>query len=65
MTLYYTDKEAHFDLQAHLIKFGILAVSCKTYMGLNERAVRLMLPQSGEMPVLLEAMEKAIQALPE
>lgn len=65
MTLYYTGKEAHFDLQAHLIKFGILAVSCKTYMGLNERAVRLMLPQSGEMPVLLEAMEKAIQALPE
>ena len=44
MTLYYTGKEAHFDLQAHLIKFGILAVSCKTYMGLNERAVRLMLP---------------------
>ena len=64
MTLYYTGKEAHFDLQAHLIKFGILAVSCKTYMGLNERAVRLMLPQSGEMPVLLEAMDKAIQALP-
>lgn len=63
MMLYY-DGPAGFHLQRHLMRVGILTVSCETYEGLDSRAVRLMLPERNSMPLLLQLMEQAVQLLP-
>ena len=44
---------------------GLLTVSCESYVGLDSRAVRLMLPEREQMPLLLELLEKAVRTLPE
>lgn len=62
--LYYSDGGGAFHLQRHLMKHGILTVSCETYVGPGKEAVRIMLPESERMPLLLELMEKAVADLP-
>lgn len=63
LMLYYNGP-AGFHLQRHLMRVGILTVSCETYEGLDSRAVRLMLPERNSMPLLLQLMEQAVQLLP-
>ena len=64
MLLYYDHGDADFDLQAHFMKAGLLTVSCGTYEGLGPESIRLMLPQTEDMPLLLELLERSIQSLP-
>lgn len=64
MMLYYEGGGEDFHLQKHLMEFGILTVSCQSYVGLDTRAVRLMLPEPAVMPLLLELLERAVKALP-
>ena len=46
------------------MQYGILTVSCESYVGVGKEAVRIMLPESEKMPILMELMEKAVAALP-
>ena len=62
--IYYSDVGEDFHLQQHLLKHGILTVSCETYVGPGKEAVRIMLPESESMPLLLELMENAMADLP-
>lgn len=65
MMLYYDGRAENFHLARHLIKHGILSVSCETYEGVGREAVRIMLPETEKMPLLLKLLEQAIQDLPE
>ena len=58
-----TDKSLH--LARHLLNHGILTVSCETYEGVGKEAVRIMLPETEKMPLLLKLLEEAIRDLPE
>lgn len=62
LTLYY-DGPKDIHLQQHLMRVGIMAVSCETYEGLDKRAVRIMLPERSTMPLLLELLEEAAKLL--
>lgn len=62
--LYYSNGGEAFHLQQHMLKHGILTVSCETYVGPGKEAVRIMLPESECMPLLLELMENAVADLP-
>ena len=62
--LYYQNGGEEFNLQSYLMQYGILAVSCETYVGVGKHAVRIMLPDSEKMPLLLELMEQAVSNLP-
>jgi len=62
--LYYDGREEDFHLARHLMKHGILTVSCETYEGVGAEAVRIMLPQTDKMPLLLKLMEQAVADLP-
>lgn len=64
MLLYYNSTDDAFDLQRHFMKAGLLTVSCSTYVGLGREAVRLMLPQTEQIPLLLELLEQSIRDLP-
>lgn len=64
LMIYYSDVGEDFHLQQHLLKHGILTVSCETYVGPGKEAVRIMLPESESMPLLLELMENAVADLP-
>ena len=63
--LYYDGKAERFHLARHLMGHGILTVSCETYEGVGQEAVRIMLPETEKMPLLLQLMEQAIADLPE
>ena len=63
LMLYY-DGDPGFHLQRHLMKSGILTVSCESYVGLDSRAVRLMLPERSSIPLLLTLLAQAVQSLP-
>ena len=65
LMLYYDGQQENFHLARHLMKHGILTVSCETYEGVGPEAVRIMLPESGKMPLLLKLLEQAIADLPE
>lgn len=65
LMLYYDGRDRDIHLARHLLKHGILTVSCETYMGVGKEAVRIMLPESGKIPLLLKLMEEAIADLPE
>lgn len=65
LMLYYDGKQADVHLARHLMKHGILTVSCETYDGVGQEAVRIMLPETEKMPLLLRLMEQAIADLPE
>lgn len=62
LTLYCGSK-AGIHLQRHLMRVGIMTVSCETYEGLDSSAVRLMLPDRQYMPLLLELTEQAVRLL--
>lgn len=64
LMLYYENGGPDFHLQRHLLEQGLLTVSCESYVGLDAAGVRLMLPEPGAMPLLLELMDGAIRALP-
>jgi len=66
LTLYYEDAGADFDFQAYLVKHGLLTVSCATYLGLDKRAVRLMLPRDrySDLFTLHRIMTWAIENIP-
>ena len=64
LMLYYLDGGPEFHLQCHLMQVGILTVTCQSYVGLDQRAVRLMLPEEHQLPLLVQLMDQAIQALP-
>ena len=64
LMIYYNDAGPRFHLQQHLLESGILTVSCQSYAGLDQRAVRLMLPEEHRIPLLLELMDDAIRRLP-
>lgn len=64
MMLYYSNGSKDFNLYSHLLKHGILTVSCETYVGPGKEAVRIMLPESESVPLLLELMENAVADLP-
>ena len=65
LMLYYYGSKPDFHMARHLLNHGILTVSCETYEGVGGEAVRIMLPQSEKMPLLLKLMEQAIVDLPE
>lgn len=65
LMLYYDGKTENFHLARHLLKHGILAVSCETYEGVGQEAVRIMLPETEKMPLLLKLLEQAVKDLPE
>jgi len=65
LMLYYDGRKEQFHLTRHLLKHGILTVSCETYEGVGQEAVRIMLPETEKMPLLLKLMEQAIADLPE
>lgn len=62
LMLYCDTEDESFDLQAYLMKFGLLTVSCATYIGLDSRAVRLMLPEEQHMDLLLNILEEACKS---
>ncbi len=62
--LYYKNGPDGFHLQRHLMKHGLLTVSCETYVGLDSRSVRLMLPDHASIPLLLQLLEEAVRSLP-
>ena len=64
LMLYYKDGGEDFNLQNYLMQYGVLAVSCETFVGVGKHAVRIMLPDSEKMPLLLELMEQAVANLP-
>ena len=64
LMLYYKDGGEDFDMQKYLMQYGILTVSCETYVGVGKNAVRIMLPDSEKMPLLLELMEQTVANLP-
>lgn len=64
LMLCYDGREPEFSLARHLLEYGILTVSCETYMGVGKEAVRIMLPESEKMPLLLQLMDAAIRDLP-
>ena len=64
MTLYYDGAGTGFNFQKHLAFYGLSTVSCEYYLGLDRRAVRLMLPRPSNMPLLLQILTEAIQNLP-
>ncbi len=64
MLVYYEHGDVDFDLQQHFMKNGLLTVSCGTYVGLGKEAVRVMLPQEENMPLLLKLLEQSIAELP-
>ena len=64
LMIYYKNGDANFNLQEYLMQYGILTVSCETYVGVGKHAVRIMLPDSEKMPLLLELMEQAVANLP-
>ncbi|MBQ8586205.1 MAG: histidinol-phosphate aminotransferase family protein [Butyricicoccus sp.] len=65
LMLYYDGTAQDLHLAQHLLKHGILTVSCETYVGVGKEAVRIMLPESEQMPLLLKLLEKAVADLPE
>ena len=65
LMLYVETEDPAFHLQRHLMEVGLLTVSCESYVGLDCRGVRLMLPEREQMPLLLELLEKAVRTLPE
>lgn len=64
MLLYYNSTDDAFDLQRHFMKAGLLTVSCSTYVGLGREAVRLMLPQTEQIFLLLKLLEQSIRDFP-
>ena len=62
--LYYDGNVENFHLARHLMKHGILSVSCETYEGVGPEAVRIMLPETQKMALLLKLLEQAILDLP-
>ncbi len=65
LTLYHDTPDQAFDLQRHLLEtVGLQTVSCANSMGLDSRAVRLMLPKSARMEQLLQMLEAAEALLP-
>lgn len=65
LMLYYYGGKPGFHMARHLLNHGILTVSCETYEGVGPEAVRIMLPQTEKMPLLLKLMEQSIADLPE
>ena len=65
LMLYYDGRDPALHLGHHLLKHGILAVSCETYVGVGKEAVRIMLPENEKMPLLLKLLEQAVADLPE
>jgi histidinol-phosphate aminotransferase len=63
MTLYF-DTKHEFDLQTFIWNTTQLwTVSCSTYGGLDARAVRIMLPKSGQSIIDLQNMLKKVDSL--
>jgi histidinol-phosphate aminotransferase len=55
ITIYYTGDKEDLDLQKYFLdKVGLLTVNCSTYMGLNSRTVRVMLPMTEYIDILLK-----------
>lgn len=65
LMLRYDGGDENLHLARHLLNHGILTVSCETYDGVGKEAVRIMLPETEKMPLLLKLMEQAIADLPE
>ena len=65
LMLRYDGEKKDLHLAQHLLDHGILTVSCETYEGVGREAVRIMLPETEKMPLLLKLMEQAIADLPE
>lgn len=63
LTLYCDTEDEDLDLQAHLMKYGLLTVSCSTYIGLDRRAVRIMLPEEEHMGLMFNILENACKDL--
>ncbi|MBQ0005729.1 MAG: histidinol-phosphate aminotransferase family protein [Clostridiales bacterium] len=63
LTLYCDTEDEGLDLQAHLMKYGLLTVSCSTYIGLDRRAVRIMLPEEEHMGLMFNILENACKDL--
>ena len=64
MALYYDGADNEFHPQKHLLDFGLLTVVCEAYPGLDKKAVRLILPQSSAVPLLLQLLSGAANNLP-
>lgn len=57
MLLYYEAGGRDFDLHRHLMRTGLLTMSCGTYAGLDQACVRLMPPPTEQIGLLLELLE--------
>lgn len=64
MTLFYEEGGEKFHLQTHLMRWGLLTVSCESYLGLGPNAVRLMLPHPAQTPMLVQLLNDIVRALP-
>lgn len=54
-----------FNLQAHLADHHLGTVGCETYLGLDQYAVRIMLPKSSKIDRLAAMLKAASASLPE
>lgn len=64
MLLYCEPGGGGFDLHRHLMRTGLLTMSCGAYAGLDQTCVRLMLPPTEQIGLLLELLEQSIRTLP-
>lgn len=64
MLLYCESGGGEFDLHRHLMRTGLLTMSCGTYVGLDRACVRLMLPPTERIGLLLRLLEQSIRTLP-
>lgn len=64
MTLFYDEGGEGFHLQSHLMRYGLLTVSCEGYLGLGPGVVRLMLPHPTQSALLVRLLGDAIRELP-
>lgn len=64
MMVYCDTAGTELDLYRHMLSKGLLSVSCESYVGLDSRAVRLMLPEEEYTDLLIEIMEEVIRDLP-
>lgn len=53
-----------FNLQSHLANYHLGTVGCQTYLGLDQYAVRIMLPKSSKIDRLAAMLENASAPLP-
>jgi histidinol-phosphate aminotransferase len=59
ITIYYTGTKPVLDLQKFIVESaGLLTVSCSTYKGFDSKAVRVMLPETKDIPLLIEMLKR-------